>query len=97
VFDQTVQPFVILVGKTLDWIEASYIVIDKQLYSLETPVRAVEVALKAHLALGVPYSVESKALWLMVQICLFEIRTDHDKLYQCASVIKVLSDFGMEL
>jgi len=92
----TVQSFAIVVGKTLDTIEGSFVVVDTLWYKVDSPLTAIEVAFKAYFALNAKYSIESSPLWYLVQIGIY-IRTRHDKAGSNARVTKVLADFGLKL
>ena len=73
------QPYVIVVGATLDKIEAPYVNINKTLYSIESPFKAIDICYKVFHVLNAKYPPESEQIWLLLQQCLYKFEISEDK------------------
>lgn len=75
----TVQPYIIVVGPTLDNIEAYFISIDSILYSVSTAFEAIDICFKAFHVLGATYPPASDHLWYLIQYELYNFSTKFDR------------------
>ncbi|XP_071574677.1 uncharacterized protein [Temnothorax nylanderi] len=78
--EDTVQPYPIIVGPSLDRITDSYLVLDSKLYSVESPLRAVDVTFKAFFALHAKFPKHATPLWLILQKSVYGINTKWDNM-----------------
>lgn len=83
----TFQPSPIIVGEDLDHIVASYVRVNDILYTVETPLKAVEVTFKVILALNALYSKEAEQVWLLIQKAVFKLNTKFDSQFTSVNVI----------
>lgn len=83
----TVQPFIIVCGEPSDLF--SYICIDQILYSVSSPLKAVDLCFKCIYALNASYAPESTQIWLLLQKAIYNIDTTYDK--QIPSVNSILA------
>ncbi|EZA61678.1 hypothetical protein X777_10510, partial [Ooceraea biroi] len=74
----TVQPFVLLVGPTVQEYKACYLVIDEVKYQFNNVLKAFDQCFKAIQVLNVEYSYEAKGTWLFIQQALYRIFTKYD-------------------
>jgi len=89
-FGLTVQPYVTLLCSDPSnefIVAASYVVINKFVYSVETPLKAVDICFKTFFALNLDYPKESNHIWQFIQQFLYEITTKTDKNYQSVNLI----------
>ena len=61
------QPYVIIVGETLDRIEDPFVNINKTLYSMESSFRAIDICYKVFHVLNAKYPPGSEQIWLLLQ------------------------------
>jgi len=90
----TVQPYVTLLCPHPNddlAVTASYVVINKFVYKVETPLKAVDICFKSFFALNLSYPTECDHVWEFVQKFFYDISTNHDKQYQ--SVDNTINDF----
>ena len=78
-YNTPLQPFVIVVGPTLESIQASYINLDRILYKVESPLKAVDVCYKIFHALNAKYPPECEQVWLLIQQNLYNYESEYDK------------------
>lgn len=83
----TVQPFVILVSESLSHTPSCYICIDQILYSVESPLKAVDICFKGIHALNANYPPESIQVWMLLQKGVYFINTKFDKQINAVNVI----------
>jgi len=89
-FGLTVQPYVTLLCSDPSnefIVAASYVIINKFVYSVETPLKAVDICFKTFFALNLNYPKESNHIWQFIQQFLYEITTKTDKNYQAVNHI----------
>lgn len=75
----TIQPFLIIVGKTLSDIENSYIQVNDQLWSTNCPLKALSICFKTYFSFNCSYPRECYETWLLIQIHVFNLKTKYDK------------------
>ncbi|CAI6376176.1 unnamed protein product [Macrosiphum euphorbiae] len=75
----TIQPFLIIVGKTLSDIENSYIQVNDQLWSTNCPLEALSICFKTYFSFNCSYPRECYETWLLIQIHVFNLKTKYDK------------------
>lgn len=74
-----VQPFVLLVGPTVEHYEACYLVIDDVKYQFNNVLKAFDQCFKAIQVLMTEYSYEARGTWLFIQQALYRISTRYDR------------------
>lgn len=74
-----VQPFVVLVGPTVEQYEACYLIIDEVKYQFNNVLKAFDQCFKAIQVLMTEYSYEARGIWLFIQQALYRISTRYDK------------------
>lgn len=74
------QSYPIIVRPSLDRITESYVVLDSKLYSVESPLRAIDVTFKAFFALYAKFPKQATPLWLILQKSIYEINTKWDNM-----------------
>lgn len=90
---ETLQPFIVIVGESLDKISSYFVVIDEVYYKVGSILESVDYCFKAILALNVKYPVEACGVWYLIQKGFYEITTPYDKGY--TSVCVLLSALGV--
>ena len=66
-YNVSLQPYVIIVGPRLESIQASYINVDKTLYKVDSPFKAVDICYKIFQVFNAKYPPESEQVWLLLQ------------------------------
>ncbi|XP_067210300.1 uncharacterized protein [Linepithema humile] len=74
-----VQPFVLLVGPTVEQYEICYVIIDEVKYQFNNVLKAFDQCFKAIQVLMTEYSYEARGVWLFIQQALYRISTRYDK------------------
>lgn len=69
----TVQPFITFVSESLRHVPNCYVSIDKILYNIASPLKAVDVCFKSIHALNASYAPESTRIWMMLQKGVYNI------------------------
>ncbi|XP_022161828.1 uncharacterized protein LOC111027724, partial [Myzus persicae] len=85
-FGLTVQPYVALLCSDPQnelTVTASYVIINKYTFKVETPLKAVDICFKSFFALNLKYPVQSDHVWEFIQKFFYGIVTEEDKKYQC--------------
>lgn len=72
---QRCQPFLAVVG-----CQKSYFCVDKVVYHCHNTLSALDSCFKSFFALHAQYPRESEQIWLMIQRCLYRIKTPYDNL-----------------
>ena len=72
------QPYVVVCGPSVDNVDATYVVVDKVMYLMSSPLRALDVCFKIIHALHARYSPECHRLWMLIQKKLYELDTKFD-------------------
>ena len=78
-YNTPLQPFVIVVGPTLEAIQASYINLDRILYKVESHLKTVDVCYKIFHPLLAKYPPECEQVWLLIQQNLCNYESKYDK------------------
>lgn len=76
---QTVQPYVLIEGSSLQDIKSIYVVVDKIRYQTESILKAVDLTYKIFHVANASYPVQSEYLWLLIQKGLYKVSTPQDK------------------
>lgn len=74
-----IQPLIVTVGLTLSQCKDFYVVIDKSYYRFDDIRTAVDICFKCVHALHAEYSPQSEAIWLFLQLALYNLHTEWDK------------------
>lgn len=74
----TLQPFIIVVGNDFRSITASYVMVNKYRYLVDSPLHAVDVCFKIYHALSADYSPECSNTWFFLQKGFYKIETEFD-------------------
>jgi len=74
-----IQPFVLLVGPTVEQYEACYLIIDEVKYKFDNVLKAFDQCFKAIQVLMTEYSYEAKGAWLFIQQAVYRISTKYDR------------------
>lgn len=74
------NPFPAIVGKDLQSIEKSFVIIQpNERYIVDSPQEAIDVTFKAIHALSVEYPPECKSMWLLIQQKIYKVYTEFDQ------------------
>lgn len=76
-----IQPYIIVVGKSINEITSSYVCIDQVVYATHSVLEALDLCFKIFHIFHVEYPIESKHLWLIIQKCLYRISTSYDVIF----------------
>lgn len=68
-----------MVSKDQDTIENNYVVINEVWYTVENPLKALDIAFKAANMLDTPYSIECEREMLFLQLAIYGIDTENKK------------------
>lgn len=74
---QTLQPLPILVG-TLTGIEAAYVLVNDNLYTVNSSLEAIHLCFKIFIALDCAYPERASPLWIFIQKSLYNIHFKSD-------------------
>jgi len=74
-----IQPFVLLVGPTIEQYEACYLIIDEVKYKFDNVLKAFDQYFKAIQVLMTEYSYEARGAWLFIQQAVYHISTKYDR------------------
>ncbi|XP_046740525.1 uncharacterized protein LOC124407957 [Diprion similis] len=72
---QRVQTYIIIVGPELMSIQNLYVIIDNTIYYMESILKAVNICFKICHALHARYPVKSEQIWLLLQKCIYNMKT----------------------
>jgi len=75
----TVQPYIIVVGPSLDKIVSFFVAVDTTLYNVKSVFEAIDACFKIFHALNVTYPAASQHIWLLIQRELYQFTTKSDK------------------
>ncbi|XP_031357890.1 uncharacterized protein LOC116181643 [Photinus pyralis] len=75
---QTVQPYVILVGPSLNNVTGFYVVINDNLYKCISVFDALDFCFKSHHIFDAKYSFESHHIWYLIQWQVYNLKTKSD-------------------
>jgi hypothetical protein len=90
-FSLPLGPQAIVVGPDPDQILQSYVRVDKNLYQVENPLKAVDIAFKAMHALDTKYHVEAGREWLFLERAVYQVNLD--KVAETAKVRPILEEY----
>ncbi|XP_050062912.1 uncharacterized protein LOC114119410 [Aphis gossypii] len=79
-FGCTIQPFVYLVGEDLSSISQSYVRVDNQLWTFNSPLEALDACFKAYFGLNCSYPRECYESWIFIQQHIYGLKTEYDQL-----------------
>lgn len=77
-FKLTLQPFVVLVGPSLENIQSFIVVVDNVEWRANSLLHAVDICFKLFFSLGAAYPHESRHIWLFIQKCVYKFSTESD-------------------
>jgi len=89
----TLQPFIIIVGPSLNEIRQFFVYVDNTYYILNSIVGAVDCCFKVIHALNLKYLLEYLQVWTFIQKLFFKIKTVWDT--EFVSVNSLISDIGI--
>jgi hypothetical protein len=95
-FGITVQPYIAFICSDPQnelVVTASYIIINKYIFKVETPLKAIDICFKSFFALNLIYPVQSNHIWEFIQKFFYDIYLKKDKRYQF--VDNIISDFKL--
>ena len=78
-YNVSLQAYVIIVGPRLESIQASYINVDKTLYKVDSPLKAVDICYKIFQVFNAKYPPESEQVWLLLQQNSYNYKSQQDK------------------
>lgn len=76
---QTVQPYILIEGPSLQDIKSVYVVIDKIRYQTDSILKAIDLTYKIFHVANAAYPAQSEYLWLLIQKSLYKVSTSQDK------------------
>ncbi|KAJ8684751.1 hypothetical protein QAD02_020544 [Eretmocerus hayati] len=76
---ESVQPYIIIVGKLKD-ITDIFVNVDDTMYQVDSVLDAIDICFQAFFVFQLKYPYDSQHLWLMIQRGLYRIQTDHDNI-----------------
>lgn len=91
-FGQTLQPFIVIVGPTINKISSYLVVVDNTYYRLNTIIAAFDCCFKVILTLNAEYHSESALIWYFIQKGFHLITTPWDKNFTIVNAL--LSDIN---
>lgn len=91
-FGQTLQPFIVIVGPTINEISSYLVIVDNTYYRLNTIIAAVDCCFKVILSLNAEYPSESALIWCFIQKGFYNIITPWDKNFTIGNAL--LSDIN---
>lgn len=68
-------------GPTEESIEQCCVVIDNLFYTVESPIKALDIAFKSFHALNAKYPPESEQIWLCLQLAIYDLKTKWDRTF----------------
>lgn len=77
----TVQPYAIIVGRTLREIQNFFVCIDEVLYSADSTLQALDTCFKVFHVFHVNYPIFRDYLWLILQRGIYNINTKWDSTF----------------
>lgn len=88
----TEQPLPVIVGPSIRNIHSCFVVVNMTMYSVETPVKAIDTCFKIIHALNAKYPLEAETTWTFLQKYVYDINTPYDKPY--VSVNTLISEIN---
>ena len=87
-----VQPCIVLQGPQPYDIKAAYVSLQQQVWEVDSPLRALDLAFKLYQVFNLHYPADCEQLWLVVQKIVYDITTPFDKkLTNVTSIANVLN------
>lgn len=86
----TVQPFIVVVGKSLSSITESYVVIEDNVYKSGSVLLALDFVFKAFHALHAEYPKESEHIYVLLELALYGIQSDSPGIPAVLTILKEL-------
>jgi len=71
---------VYLVGEDLSSISQSYVHVDNQLWTFNSPLEALDACFKAYFGLNCSYPRECYESWIFIQQHVYGLKTEYDQL-----------------
>ncbi|XP_061728281.1 uncharacterized protein LOC133533331 [Cydia pomonella] len=90
----TVQPFIIIVGESLEKIKTYFIVINEIYYTVSSILTAVSLCFKITWVVNAQYPVECHSTWMFIQAAFFKFRTKFDS--NSTSALTLLGELGID-
>lgn len=90
----TVQPFIIIVGESLDNIKTYFVVINEVFYAVSNILTAVSLCFKIIWVVNAQYPVECHSTWMFVQNAFFQFKTKFDS--SSTSALTLLAELGFD-
>ncbi|XP_061717507.1 uncharacterized protein LOC133525234 isoform X1 [Cydia pomonella] len=91
----TVQPFIIIVGTSLDTIKSYFVIIDEVWYDLPNILSVVSACFKLIWVVNAQYSAECLSTWMFIQRAYFKLNTKFDT--QSTSAHTLLGELGIDI
>lgn len=76
----TIQPFMFLVGNDICSINQSYVRVDNQLWTFNSPLKASDSCCKSYFGLNCSYPREYYESWIFIQHHIYEVKTEYDQI-----------------
>jgi len=74
----TVQPYILIVGSSLNNVHSFYVIINNKSYQISTLLDALKFCFQTYFVLDINYTPESQHLWYLIQWELFNVISDKD-------------------
>lgn len=89
---QPCQPFIAIIDK-LEEINAVFVIIDTVRYEIRSVLRAIDLLFKIFQVFDTRYPTQCEHLWILIQQCIYRIKTEHDKIIPyIMDIIRLFSD-----
>jgi len=91
----TLQPQAVIVESSDTDIKRSFVIVDTIYYEIETPLKAIDIAIKCIHSLHAEYPKESEQVYLFLQTGIYNISTKYDKKFSAVStLVKEYNNFS---
>lgn len=94
-FGLTLQPFIVIVGPSLDKIISYFVVIDEVWYNLPNILSVINVCFKLIWVVNAKYSVECLSTWMFIQHAYFKFKSKLDS--ESTSAHTLLGELGIDI
>lgn len=81
----------VVVGSSDIDIKRSFVIVDTIYYEIETPLKAIDIAIKCIHSLHAQYPKESEQVYLFLQKGIYDITTKYDK--KCSAVSTLVKEY----
>ena len=88
----TVQPYIIVVGPSLDVIQSFFVSVDSILNNVSSASEAIDTCFKAFHVLDAAYPRASEHLWYLIQRELYNFTTKYDR--QISYILEVIASLA---